>query len=772
MNRRTTLRLLLLAGLFAGGFMLLFAGGRALPPESVARQRAIQALGPGGAGDAERETDATGVSSTSDQVSPVSVNLADIPPHVYDPNNQLDRWLRGEIDLDENEGLLSEAEQSRLRQESQRLPSSEQVQSADGPGAGAPLVQAPAPTVSFAALDYTECCGGGGSVPPDPELAVGPNHIIAVVNVAFEIYNKSGSSVASPRTFSSFMGVSPDCTGLFDPNVLYDESADRFILGADAAGDYYCAAVSQSSDPTGSWFVYAFPTDQGSSDFFDYPHAGVGRDALYMGGNIFDEISRSFTESRVWAFNKAAMYAGQSTAFVSHSLPVSEDTPQPLHLHGWDQGTWPSTGSHAFFTTTSYNGADYSMHTWADPFGANLFSTVRTVNLSTYTGVSAGLPLPVPQLGGNNLQANDFRPQDFEYRNGYGWSTQTIACNPGGGTVNCVRWAQIDLSNGRVVDGGVYGSDGVYRFFGDLAVNHCNDMAIGYSKSSSSTYPAVWYTGRRQGEAPGTLQAERQLKAGELTYTAFDSAPHRWGDYTGMTIDPDGIRFWYLGQYSKNTGTTSGRWGTYVGSFSYPCPDDPPSVAIVSPSAGSTVTGTITVQIAADDDHDSPESLAVAWRIDGGSWQTASYNGNIGYYEASWDTKGQANGQRVLEARATDSAANQTTDSVTVSVVNVNEPPVAQFSYACSGLSCTFDGSASSDGDGTIFAYRWEFGDGSGPDTTSGVTATHDYAESGTYTVTLTVTDNQDAEASTVASVDVSEAITHRVFVPLLTVGP
>ena len=59
-------------------------------------------------------------------------------------------------------------------------------------------------------------------------------------------------------------------------------------------------------------------------------------------------------------------------------------------------------------------------------------------------------------------------------------------------------------------------------------------------------------------------------QGGEITYTAFDSAPRRWGDYTGMTIDPDGLTFWYLGEYSKDTGTTNGRWGTWINSFTFP----------------------------------------------------------------------------------------------------------------------------------------------------------------------------------------------------------
>ena len=76
----------------------------------------------------------------------------------------------------------------------------------------------------------------------------------------------------------------------------------------------------------------------------------------------------------------------------------------------------------------------------------------------------------------------------------------------------------------------------------------------------------------------------------------------------------------------------------------------------------------------------------------------------------------------------------------------VTTPPVPAFTSSCTGLTCTFDAGASSDPDGTIAAYEWDFGDGT---TGTGVTASHAYATGGPRTVTLRLADNEGALAAT-----------------------
>ena len=86
-----------------------------------------------------------------------------------------------------------------------------------------------------------------------------------------------------------------------------------------------------------------------------------------------------------------------------------------------------------------------------------------------------------------------------------------------------------------------------------------------------------------------------------------------------------------------------------------------------------------------------------------------------------------------------------------------NTPPMANFSYLCTGFVCSFDGATeSSDPDGSIVSYAWDFGDNNAG---SGGTVSHTYASNDTYIVSLTVTDNNGTNDSISQNVMVSDSV-------------
>ena len=149
---------------------------------------------------------------------------------------------------------------------------------------------------------------------------------------------------------------------------------------------------------------------------------------------------------------------------------------------------------------------------------------------------------------------------------------------------------------------------------------------------------------------------------------------------------------------------------------------------------------------------------------------TNSGNGYYGYWRVGADTMSswpspptstRLNGdidEAAVYYHALD--ASQIASHWNVSGHGTGDPaPIAEFSSTTSGLTASFDASASTDEGGAIVSYAWNFGDGT---TGSGISPNHQYPSGGTYDVTLTVTDNASGTGT----------VQHQVVVVAANVGP
>jgi hypothetical protein len=152
-----------------------------------------------------------------------------------------------------------------------------------------------------------------------------------------------------------------DTDNFGDPVVLYDSFEDRWILTdfafqLDGSGNvinppgaFQCFAASKTGDPlSGGWNFYSINTAGGLGD---YPKFGIWPDGLYMSANLFGyPAGASFQNPRVYAFNKAQMYAGAPSAqVVSFDAPSTEFTLLPANAR-LQAGT-PPAGSPNYFIT-------------------------------------------------------------------------------------------------------------------------------------------------------------------------------------------------------------------------------------------------------------------------------------------------------------------------------------------------------------------------------------------------------------------------------------
>ncbi len=468
----------------------------------------------------------------------------------------------------------------------------------------------PSPTVNFEGLSNQDNFNvfGFRVNPPDNDGDVGPNHYVEMINLVFAVYSKTGTLLMGPTDSGAlWQGFAiDDCTDPSgDPIVLYDQVADRWILTqfttrftSDPENDvfYECVAVSQTGDPTGAYFRYAFTT----GNFFpDYPKLGVWNDSYILTTREFGPTVEYGIGVRALERNK--MIDGNPKARAAGFFLDSEVVPINLIGDGllppdMDGKQKPNPLVPAPIVGTQDNGGPYgatfdALNIWefdvkwrSTPTASiELAAQLPVASFDSIFPCSPGSRDCLPQPGITNpaqfLDILSYRQRPMHrlaYRNFKDYealvTNQSVEAAPG---VAGVRWYEIRRTNGVYTvhqQGIVAPGDGVHRWMGSIAMDKKGNAALGYSVVNGSTvFPGIRYTGRLAGDPLGQMPlGEGTIMNGSGVQRTTNS---RWGDYTSMNIDPvDDCTFWYVNEYYTLAGQISSTagWQTRVASFKLP----------------------------------------------------------------------------------------------------------------------------------------------------------------------------------------------------------
>ena len=161
-------------------------------------------------------------------------------------------------------------------------------------------------------------------------------------------------------------------------------------------------------------------------------------------------------------------------------------------------------------------------------------------------------PPPAPQPGGTQIQTNDSRVLNAEWRDGRLVAAQSVASvGPDDLARPLVRH---QTSNGVTLthQHTVNPSDSsAFDYFPSVALAPNGDVGLTYMESSPTEYLSMYVTGLASGAS--AMETPVVAKAGEATYAGYDSSPYRAGDYSGITVDPIDGSFWAANEYAAPT---------------------------------------------------------------------------------------------------------------------------------------------------------------------------------------------------------------------------
>ncbi len=410
---------------------------------------------------------------------------------------------------------------------------------------------------------------------PDTDLAVSEQYVMQTVDNVFTIYNKSDLSVVEgpdPLTlpWSGFGNGSCSTPGSGDDFIVrYDKAAGQWVLALPIfnGGQYWlCLAVSTTSDPTGTYYLYAVQETGSQNPIWDYPKLGIWTDAYYVGFNMISP-KPAYLGPRACALDRSSMLTGtQPAPMQCFSESARTDSFMlPADIAGLTQ---PAPGEPEFFLDIAVGtaGVHNALNLWSFhvDFSTPQNSTFGGPTALAVNGFAEG-PGFVPEPHGVLYSRSDRLMVPLAWRltpDG----AEHLVVNDAIHVNNAMteQWFDItSLSTAPVVaQQGTLTPDSHDNFWmGSANMDQAGNIALGFSNAGLKIDPGIEFTGRLATDPVDTMEAVQTVIAG----SGYEAGSGEYGDHSIMAVDPsDDCTFWYSNEYYSLAGSGTTQWSTRI----------------------------------------------------------------------------------------------------------------------------------------------------------------------------------------------------------------
>lgn len=399
-----------------------------------------------------------------------------------------------------------------------------------------------------------------GYSPSDNQIVASKNRVVSATNSNLCVFDSDGNTVFR-RNYSDLFN-DPQLNGLiYDPRLIYDAAADRFIMvlvhGYSLSNSRIIVCFSKSNDPVDGWNYYTFRDHAlDAKGWLDYPHAAINSRELFITGNIFTS-NDSYKFPAVYQIDKNSGYAGENLDYrIYLDVPTPDGEDYPFSLVPVAPANADEAAPKIYMVSSvSSKGTDIALYEFYGSLSDNDYGfNSASVAVEPYE-ISANALMK--DLDNAVLMVNDCRIQNALLKDDV--IHLTLHGEYGGFYYNGIIYISVDLNSFESTTSkfGETGSDLCFPFIAYLGEKGTGDKFVfSFLKSSESTYPSFWTVGATWSSGKIEWGEPIEVKAG-LNYIKPVNRTDgyvRWGDYSGSHSDGLGGA-WISGEYGDPTRT-------------------------------------------------------------------------------------------------------------------------------------------------------------------------------------------------------------------------